>query len=439
MWKNEISPIALAHLYRPSQRRPPESWASFFCSLNFLLSLVGYGLTMALLAPFGANVDVSLGENIYFTYPYRVFQILVSLSALYTVRNHPLPRINFKILLIVIYWILYFTRAFWDLFISNSHTTSSILYVLCYIIVDFLPLLAIMKGWDQINFTQIRKWILVLGFLGLIFCLRNMQSQIQASWTGDIGRVAATAMLHTQALGTFGTSIAIVAFFSFFSESKILFRLFSFFCFFLAVYMMLKAGSRGPFFGLFISIATWLACRRKNMIFVVLTASFFLTLFLIFQDQIIDFVSKISPTMAHRAQLTLSEGDTSGRDVLWKEFFIEIRENPIFGYKLDRFGSPHSMIFDGFMMFGVFGGWIVSAMIALGCLSLIKGFRSGKKESWWMMLLLLTLSQSFTGGQTSSCILQAPLLLIFILDGKGLLEKPFNSTFQPKRNYVPKN
>lgn len=435
MLKNEILPITPARPSISSLGNPPRSWASFFCSLNFLLSLVGYGLTMALLAPLGANVDTSLGENIYFTYPYRAFQVSVSILALYMVRNRPLPRIDFKVLLIATYWLFYFARAFWDLFINTSHHASSVLYVLCYIIVDFLPLLAIMKGWDQINFTRVRKWILVLGFIGLLFCLRNMQSQIQASWTGDIGRVAATAMLHTQALGTFGTSIAIVAFFSFFSERKIIWRLFSLFVFFLGVYMMLKAGSRGPFFGLFISIATWLSCRKKNMIFVVLTASIFFIFCLLLQDQIMDLVSKISPTMAHRAQLTLSEGDTSGRNLLWEEFFIEIKANPILGYKLDRFGSPHSMIFDGFMMFGIFGGWIVSAMIALGCLSVIKGFRSGRKECWWMMLLLLTLSQAFTGGQTSSCILQVPLLLIFILDGNGLLGKALTPNFRAKRNY----
>lgn len=400
----------------------PLDWRTFIVSLNFLLSILGYMLTMALLSPLGTNVEAGSGDNAYFTYPYRAFQISVALLAFWSVRNRPFPRITWKIGLISVFWGLYFIRAFWDLVVSPPYnstfawnfTPGRELYFICYVFVDFIPLLAVLKGWDLIDFPRILRWLLVLGGIGLLFSLQNMQRQVAESWTGELGRVSATRMLHTQALGNFGCYVAIAAFGTFFNYPKILWKAVAVIVGLLAAYMMIKAGSRGPAFGFVVVICAWFSVRNKNLFLALFLGIFALGFLLLFQEQILDVIKEISPTMESRLRSTLEHGDTSGRDRLWTEYWTECLQNPIFGFQLERLGHPHNMFIDGLMMFGLVAGWIVPLLIVTACFSIVKALRMRIPNAWWVLFLLGQLTQSFTQSGFSGLAIQAPLLLLFI-------------------------
>ena len=98
--------------------------------------------------------------------------------------------------------------------------------------------------------------------------------------------------------------------------------------------------------------------RNKNVLFMLLAGVFAFGFLFLFQEEILSLIKEISPTMEHR--------DTSGRDILWGEYWAEVLRNPVFGFQLDFLGSPHSMILDGFMMFGLIAGGLVSLLIVLG-------------------------------------------------------------------------
>lgn len=393
------------------------TWSEFWSSLNFLLCIIGYPLSMALLTPFSSAIDV--GENIYFTYPYRFFQMLIATIALIAVRKNPLPQPSCKIFLLMIFWAFFLARALWNLFVDIPLTAQgNIWYYRFYLIIDTFPLLAVAKGWNKINFKKSLPWIIVLGSIGLAFSAQSISFQIEASWTGEIGRAAASRMLHTQALGYLSATIILISTYMVFVEKKrsVFWKILSTFTILLGFYTMLKAGSRGPLLAIVFTVSLWVGVRRKNFLAVVLMSALCVALIFLFQDQLISVIRDISPTMAERTLATTQGGDTSGRDVLWSNCWEECKKNPLFGYGYTAFGYPHNMFLDGLMMFGMFGGWIITILILLALSSALKFLHRSSTDYWWILLLLAALSQAWTQSGFSAPGIQAPLTLLFIFE-----------------------
>lgn len=391
-----------------------DAWREFICSLNFLLCILGYPLIMALLSPFGSGLES--GENVYFTYPYRIFQMLVAVLAFIAVRSNPMPKFSWKLFLLTVFWILFFSRAFWSLFVDAPVIEQGNLwYYRCYLVIDTFPLLAVLKGWNNIDFRKVLKWALLLGVVGLAFASRSISMQAEESWTGEIGRAGASRMLHTQALGHFSAAIILLAIYMFFVEKgKFLWKIFSAFAVLLGFYVMLKAGSRGPLLAVAFAGTLWFGVKRKNILVIVFLWALCIGLIFLFQEQLVDLIREISPTMADRVSSTLESGDTSGRDVLWAECWEECKRNPLFGYSYTAFGYPHNMFLDGFMMFGMFGGWIIAILILVGFFSSLKFLHKARADYWWVLLLLASLSQAWTQSGFSALAIQASLFLLFI-------------------------
>ncbi len=387
--------------------------SALWCSLNFLLCILGFPLVMALLAPLG--VDLEAGENVYFTYPYRVFQMLVAGLALFSVRSNPLPKFSWKFLLLMLFWAMYLYRTYWSMFVDVP-LVANLWYHRLNVVVNIFPLFAVVKGWDKIDFRRILKWALVLGAIGLVFSVRNLSIQAAESWKDDIGRAAATRMLHTQALGGFGASLITLSLYMFFVDGwkKIFWQALSVGVALLAAYVMLKAGSRGPLLAVGFAGTLWFGIRRKNLLAVLLLWAFAVGAFLLFKEQILAIIGEISPTMANRASATLESGDTSGRTDLWIECWEMCKQYPLFGYSHTAFGYPHNMFLDGLMMFGMIGGWIITILIFVSLFTALKYLHTAHGCYWWALFVLSGLSQSFTQSGFNGTTLQAPLLILFI-------------------------
>lgn len=411
-------------------------WQKFVCSLNFLLAILGYPLVMALLSPVSAGVVY--GETSIFTYPFRAVQMAIAALAFLAVRNRPTPSFNWKMCLVVFFWVAYCTRCYWDLFVARNVPPGQTWYHACYVVIEIVPLLAIVKGWNAIDFPRVLKWILVFGGLGLLGTLRNLDIAVAESWTGETGRFAASAMMHTQALGHFSCAMSICALWAFLDLSwkQIVWRGLAVVVGLLALYMMLEAGSRGPVFGLAIVICLWFGGRSRNVVIGVIVACFCAMLFAVFYEQILSIIKDIAPTMAARLDSTVESGDTAGRTDLWVACWDECLRNPVFGYQFDRVAYPHSMFLDGFMMFGLVFGWIIAVLIFLGVWTCYQMLKNRVENFWWVLLLLHQLSQSFTQSGFSATAIQAPLLLIFIREMylKKLAGRRFPIPPLPPRN-----
>lgn len=408
----------------------------FVCSLNFLLCVLGYPLTMALASPFADNLEA--GENIYFTYPYRIFQMAVALAAFIAAHRNPIPKFSWKLFLLAVFWVFFSARAFWSLFIDPPLSEyGNLWYYRCYFVIDSFPLLAVLKGWNDINFGKVLRWALLLGFFGLVFSSQSISRQAEASWTGEIGRAAASRMMHTQALGHFSAAIILLSAYMFFAEKKNLFwKIFSVFAALLGFYVMLKAGSRGPLLAVAFAGTLWFGIKRKNILGIIFLWMLCIAFLVLFQEQIVELIKTVSPTMADRLTSTLDGGDTSGRDVLWTTCWEECKRNPLFGYSYTAFGYPHNMFLDGVMMFGMLGGWIITILIFVGIFSSLKFLHKSCADYWWALLLLASLSQAWTQSGFSALAIQAPLLLLFIRENMRNSTTPIlNPSFPQKTTF----
>lgn len=413
--------------------RKESRWTVFICSLNFLLSLMGYVLGMSLMTPFASGVEV--GETAMFTYPFRAFQMLVAFAALYSVRNRPFPRLNVSLGLLVLFLLMYLARAFWDLVVDPPYNSPfawsfhrNTWYHWCYIFVDFFPLLAIAKGYKAIELNKTLRWLLIFGGIGLTFCLRSV-THIQAESIETIGRAQAGASLHTLALGGFGAYMSLAAFWAFFDREKlpgVVWRIVSVVVSVLAFYIMVRAGSRGPILGVAVVVCFWFGCRRRNVLVGLIACFFSALLIIIFKDQLLELLRNLNPTIASRLEMTIYGGDTSGRSDLWFEYGAEVFRHPIFGFQLDILGSPHSMFLDGFMMFGLVFGWINIILIVIGIFKIYFAGKAHEPNFWWCLILMHVFSQTFTGGRLSAAGTLAPLLLLLILsqEKKNQQRKP---------------
>ncbi|RST26689.1 O-antigen ligase family protein [Chryseobacterium lacus] len=118
-----------------------------------------------------------------------------------------------------------------------------------------------------------------------------------------------------------------------------------------------------------------------------------------------------------------TQGDTSGRDVLWSEALAEFWRNPILGGMIEVSGIyPHNIFIEVLMATGILGGILIGLII-------IKTIRTGiilvKINPAFIVAVLLTLNglilQFFSGALWTSILLFA---------GVGLLNKNYNIEYK---------
>lgn len=394
----------------PESRKNASKPLVLLCSLNFVIAILGYSLTMALLSPLGVDLDISSGENRLFTWPYRFLALLISGATLFSVRNKPIAKIDWRTFFFIIFYILYILRTFYDLELRDPSTFSSLAYsankpylrLWVYTSIFFgtiIPILGIIKSIDLIDFRQCLNWIFYIGGIALLCSLFSVQKVANASWTGEIaGRTNASAMLGTIWFGHLGLSIALVAFYKFLSKSsKLITKTVAILVLLLGVYVMLRAGSRGPILCLFIVTFFFALSRSRYAALGLFLAGIFATGIYIFTSQIIELIKIFSPALSNRLAVTIYEGDTSGRDVLIADCWSAICDSPLSGVHLDLLGYSHNACIDGFLMFGFLFGWIILLLVIIGYRAYYLVLKN-KLNHWWVALLGI---QSLTACQTS--------------------------------------
>lgn len=383
------------------------------CTLNFVVAILGYSIVMALLSPLGISADISAGENRFFTWPFRAFAAGLGALTLLQVRNRPTPKLDWRMVVFIIFWILYLARAAWDLHVRDLRDLLSVagyvganykLRTWNFIIFGALvPILGIVKSIDIIDFRKAANWIWFVGGCSLFVALRSVQMVADAAWSDEApGRANASAMLNTIAFGHLGVSVAIVAGYKLVSRhhANLLQRVFSIVIILVGMFVMVRAGSRGPLLCTFAVCFFYALSRSRYVGLGVILAGIFAGAVFAFMNQILAVIKIFSPTLAGRVLATVEAGDTSGRFEAWQRAWDEACDNPLTGGHLDILGYAHNACLDGFMMFGLFAGWIILVLVLIDYFAAYRVLRMHVHD-WWVALLAI---QGVTAIQTSGCM-----------------------------------
>lgn len=406
------------------------------CSLNFFIAIIGYPIAMALLSPWGMGVDLDSGGNRLFTWTYRGISVLVSLFALTKVYNRRIPRFDWRMTLLSVFWCLYLSRAFWDLQISPpigplawNWAPGIEFQAWCYIFLfTLLPMIVTMKSVDLIDFRRVQNWIFYLGACGVACSLYANYSHAASSWAIVEGRTEASAMLNTISYGHFALCVAIVAVSRFLEKRTVFCGAICISVASLGAYTMLQAGSRGPLLALFAVVLFYAFSRSRYAVLGVLLGGVFASCVWLLMDKIVGVISSVAPVIAARLEATVVSGHTSGRDVLFSEIWQGCLENPLTGFQLDFLGYSHNACLDGFMMFGFIFGWIILILVLLGYKAAYDILKSKGAEAWVALVAI----QYITACQTSwlfgaNSTVQCMLVVLFIMTTKRGVGRSVNS------------
>lgn len=416
--------------------------ASLFLNLMFIGATFGYSIYILILSPF---IGDYVKDSSVFTWTFRASVIIITGFAFFLTKTS-FPKFNWKIGLFIIFYMMYLFRAIVDIelrsFMSFDQDLAWRLYMQpnfrlqawAFILpLTLFPLIVIYKAWRQIDLQRILNWILVLGSISVLLALFFMSSSYISLVGADADeRINATGMLNTISLGHFGATVAILCCYKILDKTykNVFAKLLLVPIAIVGLIIMMRSGSRGPVFSLFVVAMFWFAAMSRYFIIGATLTSIIILCSYIFVEKILFIIEKISPILAARLEATVKYGESSGRDHLMDIYFDEILNKPFFGSQLDFFGYSHNAVVDGFVMFGMFFGWIVFALFAAGYISAFRIIKNRLPNYWVALISIQTMTMvqtSFFFGGNSQ--VQVPMLLVFIMSA-------FIGNYQASKNPV---
>lgn len=362
---------------------------------------VGYPLITTLLLPF-ESIGIEFTRLI--TIPYRVFTLLL---ALFTLILHLYNKVNLQWCgrLLIIYWLALLMRIFYDLNLRDDFPVifDEKVYIWTFSLgVCFIPMVSVFKSYNSINFKLGLKTIFYLyGIILSIILITNHENLFS-----ETNRLNANAAFSSIAFGHFGVS-GILLSMSYYKKEKIV----SLYTFFLSLFFMLQAGSRGPLITFIVLLLFIYISKKRNfksiiILFIVLALGI-----LLLGSYLITFFSQIAPVLYNRVFFQTFDGEEDGREPLFSEAYNSFLNNPILGDKfaLNLNGLTlysHNIILDSLMGLGIIGGII---MIILIIKTTILAYQSSRNNEFILKLLLL---QQIISLMLSSAIYLNPLVNI---------------------------
>lgn len=384
--------------------KPQMDFTTRISTFNFLLLFVGYPITTILFTSGATGLSL---DSQTVTIPYRVFALVIAIITL-VLNFGSRPRINAKLFLLFLYWALFIIRAFYDLEIQNAisgNIYNTDLRAWAYVLlINLFSAVVVLKSFERIDFKKALNWIVWFGTGGLLASLYGNEAMLSASQ--DVtARIDYGQILNTISYGHFGGVVAIAGFCALIDKErgwwgKVLLLP----VILLGGFVLLRAGSRGPFLALMVAAIAWGASRTRYWVVNGMLLGMLLAIVFSFYESILVLVGKISPVLQSRFEASLSEGDTSGRefDVHWGYFL----DNIWTGTRSELLGYAHNIIIDAFKGTGVFGGMLMVSILGMGVLTAFR-FAAKQHVLLWVGLILI---QQITAHMTSGCFSDNPLL-----------------------------
>ncbi len=232
-------------------------------------------------------------------------------------------------------------------------------------------------------------------------------------------RYDANSTVNSIGYGQAGCALCIISLYGIINQKINYLRVLFIITMILGMISIAKAGSRSPvvvlaFVGAFYFLAR-LGVVKGIMLMLVL-----LGLMIVYLDSIIDLMESMGSTLAVRLTSMVEEGESSGRDQIYKHAWSIISDSPILGsyyvipYGLSGGSYPHNFFLEVFLANGIIGG--VPYMI-LVFFSLFRGYTMLRKQhgASWIILLYL---QMVCFGMFSTALYSSQdfwILLFFLL------------------------
>ncbi len=419
--------IPFSPLAEPLYHSGKISFARVICTLNFVIAITGYPLFMSLLS---GVIPQHLTDSSTFTWPLRILFTIISILAFF-LGNTNNAKFDFALILFIIFWALYLTRATSDLVLTPAssfdtnfawklaeYNPNVYLQSWGYILgFTLLPLLSVYRSWENIDYEQALNFILFVGTIAILLSIYTTSLTGQVMLGADATeRIGGNEMVNTISFGNLGTSIAFLAAFKFLHTKYFsLWKIVAIFSFTLGSYVMLRAGSRGPLVAYIFVFLFWFSSYGRNIIFISILSliGFFVLYF--FSNQLLELISNVSPVLAARMEQTLLYGEGSGREFIFLSYIKESLNHSLTGFQLDILGYSHNAIIDSFMMFGWVVGWIVPIILLIGLYRTYEILKYRLPISWVAIFFIqyfIAIQMSGTFGANS--FVQTPLLFIFL-------------------------
>ncbi len=388
-------------------------------TLNFVLCFVGYQLVTSLFLPATSDIE---GISRTVTIPYRAFALLIAiLVIIINIKKKPLYT-PFAFKLFIFYWVMLVLRIFYDLNIRSGVNLKETNQLWLYVFgICIAALLSIYKSIAYIDLNKAFNWILILSTLTLIFTLFSNQ-RIYIDSNLITTRPNANLALNTIEFGYLGTTVAILSlYFIIKNNTSKLKKIIGILVVVLSVFVMLRAGSRGPLVALIVTIFFFLFVRSRNFFIGVAVLGISLLLISFFIDSILEILGNISPIIESRLRMTIYDKDLSDRESFYGAAIKAFLESPIWGKQFAIFRSDghysysHNIILDALMGLGIIGA---GAMIFFLVASLKKAYLIIKRldDNYWISLIFIQqLFFSMTSGALYHDQLLTALLTYLLL------------------------
>ena len=373
-----------------------------FNGLFLVILLVGYFFISFLPGILGTTTRV-------FTIPFRAVVLGMAIYIIYRgVRYN--GHVTFKTWqwgIFMIFWFLYISRMVYDLYSQRIESTvfsTTSDYMLNALGVCFIPAFAI-KYADQVDYEWVLAWVFrLLGIALLTSLFFNLVNPL----TGDeqyAGRYQGTAAVDTISYGHYAISFSLISIFLLSRSASYYKKAFYLASFFLGLFIMYLAGSRGPLVALIVCLLFFQI--NNTGLFKGLLTLFLLTVpLIIFSEEIIQLLSGFGGTFIERTLSAINKGQSSGRDVIYADAFNEFQNSPWIGNAfLVQSGPfigfyPHNMIVEALMATGVIGSLFFFQWVYQCLRTAYKLITVGHPAAWTGVLLL----QYFVYGMFSNAI-----------------------------------
>lgn len=369
-------------------------------TFNVVLFFVGFDLATSLSSIFIGN---SAENSQLITIPIRGLMLLISLITI-LINLKSQSKFSFGIYSLFFYFFLIIIRLYYDLGIRTdidtyrSDQTQMLLVFTSMLITTF----SIFKSFRSINFERAFRLIYV-GF-AIILVVNFFNFQGFTAESVNVNEQVTTGIRNSIATG-YTAAIFLLLSLVFYSDinRKWLTKALFVPVLIAAIFILLRAGSRGPFFSVFIGTIVYFALRGKNIVIILMSGSILALLFIFFFENIIELVGEISPVMAFRLEYTMVEGDKPRLEYFnaGLEGFLN---NPLFGSyafvytDYEWYEYPHQMLIEAFMATGILGGLALAFVLLIVIKNIILTIRNKIAISWLALIALIYFIRAMTAG-----------------------------------------
>lgn len=397
----------------------------FLPTFNLFLIFVGYQLVTSLFLPNYATyegTEEGTAVSRFVTVPYRAFALVISLLVLFQNRKSK-AKVNPPLKLYFAFWVLLIIRIVYDLYmrtdirVSAGHAREVIIYVF---LVCLIPAISVYKSLSVIDFNKAFKYIF-FGYVILVPVF-YMNNPMLFSTDSTGYRLSGNIAMNTITFGHYGVTLAILAFYWGKSTVTHWKKYLSYLLIAAGVFVMLRAGSRGPLVALFACFVFYYISRQKTSVGLTFIAILLVVLLYALGDILFDGIRAISPMLAARLSLsgtgTEIEEFSSGRTSLYDEALNRFYDSPLFGESFAIFHSngsfiySHNMVLDAFMALGIFGGLLFVIMLIYAVLN-SRFMIMSRFKHWWIGLVCVQyiIYNMLSGAFYQSGMLNALLII----------------------------